>query len=236
MTAQARSRPMCRLRTIGTATAAKPPKQSQGTKPRHRLLDVVNRNLEGWATVRCHLRLSSTFRFSILRPVLDLCQAWDARLASYRYQASNAASAATLIPMATSMVMAWSWKPSSHGNTINASPAIRLSHSSQTANAASAAIDSTAMMIPAIDAVCICAPLDRSNSQGEKNRTPLNSKLATSQSRTLDQSSMKSSQADMLSAYDCGLDRRLGRSADTSRRCVNRANFVLFHARTAWTA
>jgi hypothetical protein len=28
--------------------------------------------------------------------------------------------------------------------------------------------------------------------------------LATSQSRTLDQSSMKSSQADVLSAYDCG--------------------------------
>ena len=75
-------------------------------------------------------------------------------------------------PIATSMVMAsLSWKPSSQGDTISVRPAIRLSHSSQTAKAASAAIDSTAMIIPKMEAVCHCAPVDRPNSQGEKNRT-----------------------------------------------------------------
>ena len=40
------------------------------------------------------------------------------------------------------------------------SPAIRLSHSSQSAKAVSAAIDSTAMKSPAIAAVCRGVPSD----------------------------------------------------------------------------
>jgi hypothetical protein len=47
------------------------------------------------------------------------------------------------------------------------SPAIKLSHSSQTAKAASAAIDSTAMKRPMIDATCRGAPAETLNSQGE---------------------------------------------------------------------
>jgi hypothetical protein len=50
------------------------------------------------------------------------------------------------------------------------SPAINLSHSSQTAKAASAVIDCTAMKSPMIDAVCRGAPANRPNSQGEENR------------------------------------------------------------------
>jgi hypothetical protein len=76
-----------------------------------------------------------------------------------------------LVPITTSMVMAsLSWKPMSQGDTMSVRPAIRLSHSSQTANAASAAVDSTAMKIAMIEAVCHCAPVDGPKSQGEKNR------------------------------------------------------------------
>src|SRR5262249_36095460 len=58
---------------------------------------------------------------------------------------------------------------------------------------ASAAIDDTAMNIPMIEAVCHCAPAERPNSQGEKNRITLRTKLATSPSFGLDQSSMTAS-------------------------------------------
>ncbi len=50
------------------------------------------------------------------------------------------------------------------------SPTIRLSHSSQTAKAVSAATDSAAIKCPAIAAVCRGVPRDRLNSQGEKKR------------------------------------------------------------------
>ena len=53
------------------------------------------------------------------------------------------------------------WNPSSHGDTISAKAAIRMNHSSQTANAASAAIESTAMMMPTIEAVCHSAPEEK---------------------------------------------------------------------------
>ena len=69
------------------------------------------------------------------------------------------------------------------------SPTIRFSHSSQIANAASAATDSTAMRMPTVEAVCHCAPVERPKSQGEKNRIMPRSKFPTSQSLALDQSS-----------------------------------------------
>jgi hypothetical protein len=71
-----------------------------------------------------------------------------------------------------------------------------MNHSSQTAKAASAAIDSTAMMIPTVDAVCHWAPEDKSKSHGEKKRTPPRIRFTTSQSRMLDQSSIASSRTD----------------------------------------
>ena len=86
-----------------------------------------------------------------------------------------------------------SWNPRSQGDTIRANPAIRLSHSSHTANAASAAIESAAMRSPVIEAVCHCAPVARSNVQGEKNRTMPRIRLATSHSFAVDQSSMPTS-------------------------------------------
>src|SRR5262245_14622927 len=105
-----------------------------------------------------------------------------------------AASNATMAPITASIVIAeLSWKPRSQGDTISARPAPRLTHSSQTAKAASAAIDDTAMNIPMIDAVCHCAPAERPNSHGEKNRIMPRIKLATSPSFALDQSSMTAS-------------------------------------------
>ena len=68
-------------------------------------------------------------------------------------------------PIAASMLIAsLSWKPSSQDDTMRVSSAIKLSHSSQTAKAASAAIDSTAMRIPMVDAACHCTPVERSKS------------------------------------------------------------------------
>src|SRR6516225_443686 len=104
---------------------------------------------------------------------------------------SNAANAATAVPIRTSTVMALlSSKLNSHGVAMSHSPAAKLSHSSQTAKAASAAIDSTAIKSPMIDAICRGAPGERLNSQGEKNRIVPKTRFATSQSLALDQSSM----------------------------------------------
>ena len=68
-----------------------------------------------------------------------------------------------------------------------------MSHSSQIANAASAAIDDTAMKIPMTEAVWQGAPAGRLNSHGEKNNTMPSIKFATSQSLGLDHSSMTAS-------------------------------------------
>src|SRR6516225_802654 len=104
---------------------------------------------------------------------------------------SNAANVATAVPIRTSTVMALlSSKPNSHGVAMSHSPATKLSHSSQTAKAASAAIDSTAIKSPMIDAICRGAPAERLNSQGEKNRIVPKSRFTTSQSLALDQSSI----------------------------------------------
>jgi hypothetical protein len=72
-------------------------------------------------------------------------------------------------------------KLNSHGVEMSHSPATKLSHSSQTAKAVSAAIDSTAIKSPMIDAVCRGAPADRLNSQGEKNRVVPKEKFTMSQ-------------------------------------------------------
>ena len=107
---------------------------------------------------------------------------------------SNAANAATAVPIRTSTVMALlSSKLNSHGVAMSHSPATKLSHSSQTAKAASAGIDSTAIKSPMIDAVCRGAPADRLNSQGEKNKIVPKEKFTMSQSLALDHSSMFSS-------------------------------------------
>ncbi len=67
-------------------------------------------------------------------------------------QSSIAASTATAMPTTTWIVMALvvPWKPSTQGETRTHNPTIRFSHSSQTANAARAAIASTAMTMPAM--------------------------------------------------------------------------------------
>src|SRR5580704_19558291 len=107
---------------------------------------------------------------------------------------STAANSTTKVPMTASMVIAsLSWKPRAQGDTIKASPAASVSHSSHIANAASAAIDDTAMKIPIIDAVWQGAPAGRLNSHGEKNKTMPSIKFATSQSLALDHSSMTAS-------------------------------------------
>src|SRR5215469_192225 len=85
------------------------------------------------------------------------------------------------------------WKPSSQGDTISPIPAIKMNHSSQIAKAASAAIESTAMMIPTVEAVCHWAPEDKSKSQGEKKSTLPRTRFTTSHNLTLDQSSISSS-------------------------------------------
>src|SRR6516165_9395932 len=107
---------------------------------------------------------------------------------------SNAANVATAVPIRTSTVMALlSSKLNSHGVAMSHSPATKLSHSSQTAKAASAAIDSSAIKRPMIDAVCRGAPADKLNSQGEKNRIVPSEKFTMSKSLALDHSSMTSS-------------------------------------------
>jgi len=60
-------------------------------------------------------------------------------------------------------------KPSTQGETKTQTPMIRLSHSSQTVNAANAAMDIAAMTIPLITAFCDAAPLGTPKIQGDAN-------------------------------------------------------------------
>src|SRR5262249_23077589 len=84
-------------------------------------------------------------------------------------------------------------KPSTHGETKTHAPTIRLSHSSQTANAASAAKDIAAMTIPLITGFCNAAPLGKPKIQGDAKRITPRIRLATSQSLALLHSFMTSS-------------------------------------------
>src|SRR5262249_1731344 len=84
-------------------------------------------------------------------------------------------------------------KPSTPGEIKNQTPTNRLSHSSQTANAANAAIDITAMTIPLTTAFCEAAPLGKPKIQGATKRIPPRTRLATSQSLALLHSFMTSS-------------------------------------------
>ena len=68
---------------------------------------------------------------------------------------------------------------------ISASPAPRLSHSSQICEGSKRGNRCTAMNIPMIEAVCHCAPAERPNSHGEKNRIMPRIRLATSPSFAL---------------------------------------------------
>ena len=61
-------------------------------------------------------------------------------------------------------------KPSTQGETKTQMPRIRLSHSSQTANAANAAIDIAAMTIPLTKAFFDGAPLEKRKIQGDTKR------------------------------------------------------------------
>src|SRR5262245_18930570 len=84
-------------------------------------------------------------------------------------------------------------KLSTQGEIKTQTPTIRLSHSSQTANAANAAIDITAMTIPLTTAFCEAAPLGKPKIQGATKRIPPRTRLATSQSLALLHSFMTSS-------------------------------------------
>ena len=76
-------------------------------------------------------------------------------------------------------------KPSTQGETKTQMPTIRLSHSSQTANAANAAIDIAAMTIPLTKAFFYGAPLEKRKIQGDTKRITPRIRLATSQSLAL---------------------------------------------------
>ena len=96
-------------------------------------------------------------------------------------QSSIAARMATAAPMTTWTVIAVvPWKPNTQGETSVHNPTMRFSHSSQTANAASAAIASTAMTMPAIMAFSEALPASNANIQGEKNRIAPRTRFATS--------------------------------------------------------
>src|SRR5258707_11389431 len=96
-------------------------------------------------------------------------------------QISTAARIATAAPMITCTVIAVvPWKPNTQGETSVHNPTMRFSHSSQTANAASAAIASAAMTMPAIMAFSEALPASNPNIQGEKNRNAPRTRLATS--------------------------------------------------------
>src|ERR1700745_381518 len=96
-------------------------------------------------------------------------------------QSSIAARMATAAPMITWTVIAVvPWKPNTQGETSVHKPTMRFSHSSQTANAAKAAIASTAITMPAIKAFSEAIPVPYPNIHGEKNRMAPRIRLATS--------------------------------------------------------
>src|SRR5436305_3452564 len=98
------------------------------------------------------------------RPVVSRGGFWDI------IQRSIAARIATAAPMMTWTVIAVPWNPSNQGETNVHIPTIRLSHSSQIANAASAMIASTAITTPAIWAFPEVLPASNPKIQGEKKK------------------------------------------------------------------
>src|SRR5690242_13654221 len=99
------------------------------------------------------------------------------------------------MPTTTVTVMAFvtSWKPTTHGDIRVHNPTIRFSHSSQTANAASASIASTAMTTPTMLAFSAALVPLNPKIQGETNRNAPRIRLATSQYLAFVQSFMLSS-------------------------------------------
>src|SRR5262249_46818472 len=99
---------------------------------------------------------------------------------------SIAASSATRAPITTVTYIAVvpaKWR--TQGETISHRPTTRLIHSSQTVKAASAAIDSTTMMIPAIIALVDSCPAGYENIHGLANRIMPRMRFPTSHSLVL---------------------------------------------------
>src|SRR5258706_8042775 len=82
------------------------------------------------------------------------------------------------------------WKPNTQGDTIVHNPTIRFSHSSQTANAANAAIARIAITRPERVAFWEIFPAAKPNIHGETNRIAPRTRLATSHNFALVQSFM----------------------------------------------
>src|SRR5262249_44322443 len=118
------------------------------------------------------------------RPVVSRGGCWEV------IQISTAARIATRMPTTTHTVMAAvvAWKPRTHGEIRVHNPTIRFSHSSQTANAASAAIASTAMITPTILAFTAAVLPANPKIQGDTNRNAPRIRFATSQYLALVQS------------------------------------------------
>src|SRR6266568_2742565 len=130
------------------------------------------------------------------RPVVSRGGIWDI------IQSSMAARIATAAPMTTWTVIAVvPWKPNTQGETRTHSPTMRFSHSSQTANAASAAIASTAMTMPETKAFSETFPASNPNIQGEKNRNAPRTKFATSHNFALVQFSIQFSMTPSIEGF-----------------------------------
>src|SRR6202011_3248900 len=82
------------------------------------------------------------------------------------------------------------WKPNTQGDTSVHNPTTRFSHSSQTANAASAAIARIAMTRPEMVAFSETLPAAKPNSHGEATRIAPRTRLATSHNFAFVQFSM----------------------------------------------
>src|SRR3982074_2081723 len=82
------------------------------------------------------------------------------------------------------------WKPNTQGDTSVHNPTIRFSHSSQTANAANAAIARIAITRPERVAFWEIFPAAKPNIHGETNRIAPRTRLATSHNFALVQSFM----------------------------------------------
>src|SRR6266404_6316699 len=106
-------------------------------------------------------------------------------------QSSIAAMMATAAPMTTCTVIAVvPWKPNTQGETSVHNPTMRFSHSSQMANAVSAAIAIATMAIPAILAFPEALPASNPNIQGETNKIAPRIRFATSHNFAFVQFSM----------------------------------------------
>src|SRR4051812_47516911 len=78
-------------------------------------------------------------------------------------------------------IAGFSWNPNAQGDTIVQSPPPRFSHSSHTANAAGAAMESIAMTMPVIQAFCDSCPAANPNIHGDKKRIAPRIRFARSQ-------------------------------------------------------